>query len=1448
MEFTGERYVPEIHGNIELEHLHRYLFVSKLVLGKDVLDIASGEGYGSAMLARFADSVIGVDISYEAVAHASNRYNLKNLEFLAGSCAAIPLNDATVDVVVSFETIEHHREHEDMMREIRRVLRPGGILVISSPDKVEFNAVFGSTNEFHIKELLREEFDALLGRYFKNHILYGQKIVYGSAIFREVGYSPIESYELHDSNLTAIAGVPFAVYLLAVASDGEMPLLSSGILEQRIAETDFTRFWQKINDELVSNIDALQDVLAKRDDEITCLQDALAKRDDEFTSLQDALAKRDDEFTNLLDAFAKHHDLIVERDSQIIALKQNFAVIGRELNQVYSSNSWQLTKPLRIMRRVAISFPLQTLRGKLSDVSRYLWQRLPISAKSKQLIKGCLFGKFPLAFRWSVAYQAWVNLPSHVYIAPTANHSRRRFNPTVDTNVHVPILHASPPVSTPVRLICFYLPQFHTIPENDAWWGKGFTEWTNVRTGKPQFEGHYQPHEPGELGYYNLLDPEVQRRQVELAKLYGIGGFCFYFYWFGGKRLLDAPLVNYLKNSSLNLPFCLCWANENWTRRWDGLESEILIAQKHSPEDDIAFIEHVSQYFSDPRYIRVDGKPLLLVYRPSLLPNAEETAARWRDWCRKYGLGEIYLTYTQSFEVVNPAKFGFDASTEFPPNNSSPPPLTDFVTPTSDEFASKVFDGSIFVERSENYKQVNYTLFRGVCTSWDNTARRKNRGTVFVNQSPALYQRWLENAIKDTVEHQENTDERLVFINAWNEWAEGAHLEPDSHYGYAWLQATRNALAAREALVQRSILVVTHDCHPHGAQFLVLEMIRQLLRIGYRPVIIALDGGKMLEDFRRLGPLIVASACSAAEIDSFLTIWRNRGCIDSLTSTVVCGSILPTLKGHGYRVISLIHELSGVIKAMRQEKNAIQIAKLADKIVFPARIVREQYESVAHLDPGKVLIRPQGLLRKNPYKGKNQEAHHKVCVRHGLSLDTQIVLSVGYLDERKGPDLFVEIASKVCERNIKAFFIWVGHVEPAMEQKVRARIKQLGLKHKVLLLGFNAHPFDYYASASVYALTSREDPFPNVVLESVSVGVPVVAFENVTGAADFIQEHGGRLARYLEPTDFADQLIELLGNPQVLIADSDLSLQRYLLDLLHALNGILRVSVVVPTYNYGHFIEKRLTSIYTQGYPIYEIIVLDDASTDDSIDCIERTTINKPFDVCLHINERNSGSVFRQWEKGVRLASGDLVWIAEADDIADPSFLSILVPAFQRENTVMAFCQSRQIDSNGHLLANDYLAYTGDISDRWKNDYFADGLREIRESLAIKNVIPNVSGVVFDRSALLKGMDAVGSKLFEYRVAGDWLVYLHVLTQGQLFYSAKSLNDHRRHQNSVTSASDLEKHLEEVASVQSVAQSLSQPDDRIRAQANEYLVRLRVQFKLDPNPASGFENEKLNPA
>lgn len=358
------------------------------------------------------------------------------------------------------------------------------------------------------------------------------------------------------------------------------------------------------------------------------------------------------------------------------------------------------------------------------------------------------------------------------------------------------------PTSMPATLVAFYLPQFHTFPENDAWWGKGFTEWRNVTRALPQFEGHIQPRLPADLGFYDLRNPQVMRDQARLAAEYGIGAFCFYYYWFSGRTLMEDPLRQWLADDSIDLPFCLCWANENWARRWDGRDEDILIGQQHSAEDDLAFIAHVAPYLRDRRALKVEGRPMLLVYRPHLLPDAHATAGRWRSWCRDNGVGEIHLAYVQGFERPDPRDIGFDAAVEFPPNMSNPRSLSAQQWLLNPAFNGDVRDWRELAAEIAARPLPDYPLYPGVNPGWDNEARRSGRGRVYLHASPRGYRDWLRTTIHERLSAVPQT-QRMVFINAWNEWAEGAVLEPDARLGHAWLHATRNALISAPALRQQ---------------------------------------------------------------------------------------------------------------------------------------------------------------------------------------------------------------------------------------------------------------------------------------------------------------------------------------------------------------------------------------------------------------------------------------------------------------------------------------------------------------------------------------------------------------------------------------------------------------------------------------------------------------------
>lgn len=347
-------------------------------------------------------------------------------------------------------------------------------------------------------------------------------------------------------------------------------------------------------------------------------------------------------------------------------------------------------------------------------------------------------------------------------------------------------------------LLAYYLPQFHPTSENDAWWGRGVTEWNNVSRAVPQYVGHYQPRLPGELGYYDLRIVENIARQVELAKDHGIYGFAYYYYWFDGKRLLDQPLDAFLNNPQIDFPFCLCWANESWTRRFDGNSGEILIQQSETLESYEAFIESVIHYMKDGRYIRVSGRPLLIIYRPSLVPDCQRVISSWRLRLQEAGVGNPYIIGVKENEFeVDLLGLGFDAQSEFHPGTVFKylRNITREIEFMREDFTGSVFD---YVDLVKNKKYLNFQankLHRAVMPMWDNTPRRDNTPMIFHGSSPALYKEWLLDVLAET-RNNLGLDAPFVFINAWNEWGESAYLEPDRRYGYAYLRATREAMEA----------------------------------------------------------------------------------------------------------------------------------------------------------------------------------------------------------------------------------------------------------------------------------------------------------------------------------------------------------------------------------------------------------------------------------------------------------------------------------------------------------------------------------------------------------------------------------------------------------------------------------------------------------------------------
>lgn len=351
--------------------------------------------------------------------------------------------------------------------------------------------------------------------------------------------------------------------------------------------------------------------------------------------------------------------------------------------------------------------------------------------------------------------------------------------------------------------VAFYLPQFHAIPENDTWWGEGFTEWTNVRKARPSFIGHDHPRVPSDLGYYDLAIGSTMADQVAMARSAGVTAFCMYFYWFQGRRLLERPLEALRTTPDIDFPYCICWANENWTRRWDGKEHEVLMGQRYDTRTASEVFDAFLPHLVDQRYLRVDGKAVVVVHRADQIPDASRLAGVWRSRAAAEGVGDLHLVASETTPGLDPRALGFDASAEFPPVGANDLRALQWRPPAglNREFRGRLMSYRRLRDRYVSRLEGPFVRHRGVMPAWDNTARRGLAATVYLGSSPEAYRTWLQLALR--AEGRARDAEGLVFINAWNEWAEGAYLEPDASHGRDWLFATRAAVEAYPAVAMQ---------------------------------------------------------------------------------------------------------------------------------------------------------------------------------------------------------------------------------------------------------------------------------------------------------------------------------------------------------------------------------------------------------------------------------------------------------------------------------------------------------------------------------------------------------------------------------------------------------------------------------------------------------------------
>jgi lipopolysaccharide biosynthesis protein/ubiquinone/menaquinone biosynthesis C-methylase UbiE len=1013
--WTGERYLPNVEGDVQIEHMHRYFVALKLVRDKNVLDIACGEGYGSNLLADEALSVTGIDISSDAIEHARLKYAKENLRFLQGDCTAIPLANNSVDVVVSFETIEHHDKHKIFLHEIKRVLKPEGLLIISSPDKKEYTDLTGHDNQFHVKELYLSEFEKLIQENFKQHTMLGQRIKYGSLIapLKDIQSSTFVNYKTDHKGIAHEENSIFnPLYFLALASDSKLPSPWYGLYEHPVENSEPVR---SLTNTLRSKSEAF---------------DALADESERLSAEHSTLSAKYLTMKN-------EHALLLDKAEQLKTELTNRDIIIEEL---LNSTSWHITKPIRWSKN-----HLTLWKGRV----RARWSRLknngfgfkPLKAGFRVVknaggaknvilkLSGLLWGGNLKEIKETAKRLAKSAKDQEQYV--TLLSSPTKAEPSLfdysfaanNTPAEFSDYKIYPPIDTDIRLIAFYLPQFHPIEENDEAWGKGFTEWTNVSKAIPQFSGHYQPKLPSELGFYDLRLDAIHKRQIELAKNYGIHGFCYHYYWFDGKKVLDTPIKRILSNPELDFPFCINWANENWTKRWDGLDSEVILKQNHSAKDDLEFIKDIEPILKDKRYIRVNGKPLLMVYRPALFPEIEKTVERWRTYCRGCGIGELYLVTSHAHEHLDPTSIGFDAATEFAPNTFQVNDISYQLHFYNANYQGHVYDYSSAIDYSTQMDRPGYQKFRSICPGWDNEARKPGKGISFHNASPHNYAKWLDFLLYDTERYQKG-DEKIIFINAWNEWAEGAFLEPDRKHGYAYLNNTYQCLKKLDR-GKTALLTKTQDVQKRAETAVVLhlyyielwdEISEYLNFFGDTPVdlYINLNPECTIDEIEKI---------RSAYPKAFIFSYENRG-RDILPFLHLFNIIYPL----GYKSICKIHSKKSL---HRQDGDKWRNELIGGLLGTPALI--QENLGILENDTNTGIVVPKGnIYNYQDWIGSNNEMVEKFAKENNIQMPRDFPFPSGAMFWFK-PLVFKQLYKNIDSR---VFKIEQGQLDGTMAHSI----------------------------------------------------------------------------------------------------------------------------------------------------------------------------------------------------------------------------------------------------------------------------------------------------------------------------------------------------------------------------------------------------------------------------
>lgn len=845
--------------------------------------------------------------------------------------------------------------------------------------------------------------------------------------------------------------------------------------------------------------------------------------------------------------------------------------------------------------------------------------------------------------------------------------------------------------------IAFYLPQFHVTPENDKWWGKGFSEWHNVTQAKPLFENHYQPRMPADLGFYDLSSIEIQIKQIELAKRFNIDGFCYYYYWFDGKKVLNKPIENMLANKSIDMPFCICWANESWFRNGDGPNQHVLLAQSYSEETNKALILEFIEYMKDPRYIRHEGKPVLVVYRIKIIPEWKKVARMWREECRRAGVGEIHLCaihFDQEEMDGDPELHNLDSYVAVPPHELTLEDHRGKVANLVKDFGGALYsyDAAMTSDIERYAKGYSWPIHRGAMMGWDNTARRLKDSRIFFGCTPLKFRRWLK-----TIKEQENlfnpSKESLLFINAWNGWAEGTTLEPDQRFGTSYLDAVYSVLGRKQSEVkaiapEKKTIVgkpinplakplhfqgnrgVNSQCpnlllcaHVSGQQLFgsersFLDVLRSLTNLGYN-IIVTLPSAnnkayieeiknystdiyvinyKQWIDNRNHEPQVTLAFCDLLAAHAIDLVYAN---------TIVLIEPLKAAKLMGIKSVVHARELI-TFDAPLQERIGLsapeiisQVFKSCDYIIANSLATKTVFAR-----EGKTFCAPNAIDVHLFPPENNIEGKIKVGI---ISSNVP----------KKGVADFLKVA-QLCQENDNIEFLVMGPDNKYTEEW-KLQQQRGALSSNIIFTGYINTPQEAIRKINLLINTSAfAESFGRSVAEAMAGYRPVIAYE--WGALNELVITGetGYLAPYGDYQTIAATLLKLSETPEKIIelgikarahVESNYSHSVLEKNLHHALTSIfaekkgnrtplVSTTIVIPVYNAATEVVQCLESLYLHTvFHNTKVIIINDGSSDPNIKAIVDSYSDRPNTSVYH-NDVNIGYT-KTVNRGISLADDE---------------------------------------------------------------------------------------------------------------------------------------------------------------------------------------------------------------